>query len=69
MRGVPIRNVQSWLGHASVTETEKYAHLYPDHGYADASLLDAPMLSQPATKALPGGGRERNNIVELPDEG
>jgi integrase len=74
MRGVPIRNVQKWLGHASVKETEKYAHLYPDHGYADASLLDTPLLTpdpigQRATKALPESGPERNNSAELPDQG
>jgi len=73
MRGVPIRNVQAWLGHASVKETEKYAHLYPNHGYADASLLDTPLatpdpIGQGATKALPEGGPERNNSAELPTE-
>ncbi len=74
MRGVPIRNVQKWLGHASVKETEKYAHLYPDHGYADASLLDTPLatpdpISQRGAKGLPAGRPERNNVIELPDEG
>jgi integrase len=56
MRGVPIRLVQKWLGHASVKETEKYAHLYPDHGHAEASILDVPLatISQRAAKTLPG---------------
>lgn len=55
MRGVPIRTVQKWLGHASVKETEKYAHLYPDHGHAEANLLDVPLLRQKAAKELPPG--------------
>lgn len=49
MRGVPLRQVQQWLGHASIRETEKYSHLYPDHGHAEASLLDTP-LRQTAAK-------------------
>lgn len=30
-QGVPLRSVQQILGHASVTQTERYAHLAPDH--------------------------------------
>lgn len=73
MRGVPIRTIQKWLGHASVKETEKYSHLAPDYGYDAANLLDTALtpdrLRQPATKHLPEGARERNDNVELPSEG
>lgn len=34
-RGVPIRTLQQLLGHASITMTERYAHLAP------ATLIDA----------------------------
>jgi site-specific recombinase XerD len=27
MRGIPIRQVQEWLGHGSIVVTMKYAHL------------------------------------------
>ena len=27
--GVPIRQVQEWLGHSSITMTMRYAHLAP----------------------------------------
>jgi integrase len=62
MRGVPIRLVQQWLGHASVKETEKYAHLYPDHGHEAANLLDVPMVRQSAAKTLPAGPEKTNDI-------
>ena len=73
MRGVPIRQVQAWLGHASVKETEKYAHLYPDHGFADAGLLDSPILTpdrlrQRATKGELEPGPERSDYLELPSD-
>jgi integrase len=55
MRGIPIRLIQKWLGHASIKETEKYAHLYPDHGHDAASLLDVPLARQQAAKQLPPG--------------
>jgi integrase len=32
MAGTPIRNVQSWLGHATIGMTMRYSHLAPDHG-------------------------------------
>lgn len=32
MRGIPIRQVQEWMGHASVLETMRYSHLAEGHG-------------------------------------
>jgi integrase len=55
MRGIPIRLIQKWLGHASIKETEKYAHLYPEHGHEAASLLDVPLARQTGAKTLPPG--------------
>jgi integrase len=70
MRGVPIRHIQKWLGHASVKETEKYAHLSPDAGHDAANLLDVPLAPdryrQGAAKSLLAGGRKRNDSAELP---
>lgn len=61
MRGIPIRLVQKWLGHASIKETEKYAHLYPEHGHEAAGLLDIPLARQTAAKALPGEREKSSN--------
>jgi integrase len=69
MRGVPLRAIQELLGHATIKQTEAYAHLSP--GYANRELvaaLDIPMLApgsgeaEPASstvKALPPGPRRR----------
>jgi integrase len=38
--GVPLAEVRDLLGHASVTMTEKYAHLAPDRVRAVVSLLE-----------------------------
>jgi len=39
MRGVPIRQVQEWLGHGSVIETMRYTHLAEGHGDELIKLL------------------------------
>lgn len=46
MRGVPLRAIQELLGHASIKQTEVYAHLSP--GFANRDLvanLDTPLLT------------------------
>lgn len=40
MRRVPPQVVQKWLGHASVTTTERYAHLRPDTDDELIAVLD-----------------------------
>jgi len=40
--GTPIRQVQEWMGHASITMTMRYAHLAPNGGRQYLSALDAP---------------------------
>lgn len=43
--GVPLTTVRDWLGHSSVTTTERYAHLAPDHMDAAVRALErAPKL-------------------------
>jgi integrase len=38
--GVPVRILQDWMGHASVTQTETYAKLAPGSGQSLVDLLD-----------------------------
>ena len=40
MKGVPLRVVQEWLGHSTITMTERYAHLAPGFSSDAVSLLD-----------------------------
>lgn len=40
MRGVPIRFVQRWLGHASIVTTERYAHLAEGSGAGYIKALE-----------------------------
>lgn len=73
MRGVPIRHIQKWLGHATVKETEKYASLAPDAGHDAVDLLDVPLgiepLRQRAAKTLSAEGENRNDYRPLQLEG
>lgn len=46
--GVPLQVVQKWLGHASITMTEKYGHLAPDNLRAAVAVLEK---QQPVTHA------------------
>jgi len=54
MRGVPIRQFQEWLGHGSIVETMRYAHLTEGHGDELIKLL-APVTAQPTPER--GGTR------------
>lgn len=40
MRGVPIVQVQAWMGHASIAMTMRYAHLAPGTGASMVNVLD-----------------------------
>jgi integrase len=55
MRGVSLRIVQAILGHASIRQTERYAHLSPGFAFHGAvALLDVPLAPWvPQIKALP----------------
>jgi site-specific recombinase XerD len=41
MAGTPLRQVQEWLGHSTITMTMRYAHLAPNAGREFVSALDS----------------------------
>jgi site-specific recombinase XerD len=42
MAGVPLRQVQDWLGHSTIAMTMRYAHLAPGNGASLIRALEAP---------------------------
>jgi integrase len=55
LRGAPARNVQAFLGHASIEMTERYAHLAPDvrHDLIDRLSDDSPARHGNSTATEP----------------
>jgi integrase len=49
MAGVSLSRVQKYLGHSTITMTERYAHLAPENGQADIERLciAAPAAARP----------------------
>lgn len=68
MQRVPPQVVQKWLGHASVTTTERYAHLRPD---TDDELIDVLErgCANPAESGATRGATRRLEIVKTPSTG
>ena len=54
MRGTPPRQIQSWLGHATIHMTMRYSHLSPEGG--GRKYLDAFDVPTTATGADTGSG-------------
>lgn len=50
--GVPLPQIQRWLGHSTIAMTMRYAHLAPGNGGELIAVLDAPL---PATLRQLGG--------------
>jgi integrase len=40
--GVPLRQVQDWLGHSTITMTMRYSHLAPGQGADLIQALEDP---------------------------
>ncbi len=51
--GVPLPQIQRWLGHSTIAMTMRYAHLAPGNGSELISVLDAP-LRKPDANAVGG---------------
>jgi integrase len=45
MAGVPVPQIQKFLGHASIGQTLRYAHLAPTAAPSFLGVLDAPLLT------------------------
>ena len=45
--GVPVRQVQEWMGHSTITMTMRYAHLAPDGGKDLIAVLEGGPRSTP----------------------
>ena len=63
MRRVPPQVVQKWLGHASVTTTERYAHLRPE---VDDELIRVVDPEQPTTGDPAPRGAENSHEQGVP---
>jgi integrase len=48
MKGVPIKTVQEYLGHANLTMTMRYSHLAPSHHREAIRILDSAYTPTPA---------------------
>ena len=68
MRGIPIRQVQEWLGHGSIVVTMRYAHLA--HGIGDELIRrlapTEPAHSGPPTK-LEAARSQHKSSTKKPD--
>lgn len=62
MRGVPIRVVQEWLGHADITMTMRYAHLAEGIGHELIGRLAPEKAAQPKTAPGKTAPKTRSTI-------
>jgi integrase len=65
IHGTPIRQVQAWLGHATLGMTMRYAHLSPGGGREHLAAFDAPAGSAPGVRASsrPGTGHIKATVT------
>lgn len=60
MRGVPLRQVQVWMGHSTIVITERYAHLAPDMAATAISKLESTPRLRRAARAATACRPEKN---------
>jgi hypothetical protein len=63
MANVPLRQVQEWLGHSTITMTMRYAHLVPGSGAEFIHTLEDP-VSRGNGVARAGGRIEEQKSSE-----
>ena len=64
--GVPLSEVRDLLGHASVTMTEKYAHLAPENVRAAVEVLESDdAVKNDESRSSHGQEKENNNVVRI----
>lgn len=56
MAGVPLRQVQDWMGHSTITMTMRYSHLAPGSGADLIRALDGAGVATTSQKAGDGEG-------------
>ena len=51
MKGVPMKTIQEYLGHANLTMTMKYSHLAPSHHRDAIQILDTAYTPSPSASS------------------
>ncbi|MFO7565203.1 MAG: tyrosine-type recombinase/integrase [Enhygromyxa sp.] len=69
MRGIPLRQIQEWLGHATITMTMRYAHLAEGSGDELIQRLAPPPADQAARSQHKSSTRKRPSSKSPPHEG
>jgi len=57
--GVPLKHVQTWMGHSSMRVTEIYSHLLDDHAHAAAAAAMSGLNGEPERGRGPVSRRRR----------
>jgi len=53
-KGIDLRRIQAWMGHANIATTMRYLHYVPQHD--DAARLTAAFAGSTPVEGVPGGG-------------
>ena len=61
MNGVDLKTVQELLGHATLTPTQRYAHLAPAHRTKAVKVLDTAFSSSTKSDTLEKSGKAESS--------